>query len=127
MWNTGEHQQKKDTGVATVGLSVSIKGEISGSEDVTVDGQVEGRIELPEHTLTIGPNATVLADINAKNVIILGTVVGGVVARETAEIRKTAAVEGSLSCGRLAVQEGARINGKVETKSRPRSKADRVA
>lgn len=113
--------------MATVGMSVSIKGEISGSEDLTVDGQVEGRIELAEHTLTIGPNATVLADINAKNVIILGTLVGRVVARETAEIRKTAAVEGSLTCGRLAVQEGARINGKVETGTRPRSKADRVA
>lgn len=127
MWNDRDQKQQKDVRVATVGMSVSIKGEISGSEDLTVDGQVEGRIELPEHTLTIGPNATVLADINAKNVIILGTVVGGVVARETAEIRKTAAVEGSLACGRLAVQEGARINGKVETKSRPRSKADRVA
>ena len=127
MWNTGEQQQKKDTRVATVGLSVSIKGEISGSEDVTVDGQVDGRIELPEHTLTIGPNATVLADINARIVIILGTVVGNVVALEMAEIRKTAAVEGSLTCGRLAVQEGARINGKIETGTRPRSKADRVA
>ena len=127
MWNDRDQKQQKDVRVATVGMSVSIKGEISGSEDLTVDGQVEGRIELPEHTLTIGPNATVLADINAKNVIILGSVVGGVVARETAEIRKTAAVEGSLACGRLAVQEGARINGKVETKSRPRSKADRVA
>ena len=127
MWNDRDQKQQKDVRVATVGMSVSIKGEISGSEDLTVDGQVEGRIELPEHTLTIGPNATVLADINAKNVIILGTVVGGVVARETAEIRKTAAVEGSLTCGRLAVQEGAKITGKVETKSRPRSKADRVA
>jgi cytoskeletal protein CcmA (bactofilin family) len=114
-----------------VGPSASIKGEISGSEDLTVDGQVEGRIELPEHTLTIGASATVLAEINARIVIILGTVVGSVFAREKAEIRKTAAVEGSLICGQLAVQEGARINGKVETKSRPaataRSKADRVA
>ena len=131
MWNTGEQQQQKDGRVATVGLSVSIKGEISGAEDVTVDGQVQGRIELPEHTLTIGPNATVLADIHARIVTIFGTVVGTVVARERAEIRKTASVEGSLSCGQLAVQEGAKINGKIDTKNRPagadRSKADRVA
>ena len=116
--------------MATVGLSVSIKGEISGSEDVTVDGQVEGRIELPEHTLTIGPNATVLADVNARIVIILGTIVGRVTAREAAEIRKTASVEGSLVCGRLAVQEGATINGKIETMSRPAadgSKTGKVA
>jgi cytoskeletal protein CcmA (bactofilin family) len=130
MWNTGEQHQPKDARVATVGLSVSIKGEISGSEDVTVDGQVEGRIELPQHTLTIGPKATVLADINARIVIVLGTVVGRVIASETAEIRKTASVEGSLTCGRLAVQEGATINGKIETMSRPaaeRSKSGKVA
>jgi cytoskeletal protein CcmA (bactofilin family) len=131
MWNDREQQQQKDVRVATVGMSVSIKGEISGSEDLTVDGQLEGRIDLPEHTLTIGPNATVLADINARIVIVFGTVVGSVVAREKAEIRKTASVEGSLTCGQLAVQEGARINGKIETKSRPaaadRSKGERVA
>ena len=131
MWNDREQQQQKDVRVATVGMSASIKGEISGSEDLTVDGQVEGRIDLPEHTLTIGPNATVLADINARIIAVFGTVVGSVVAREKAEIRKTASVEGSLTCGQLAVQEGARINGKIETKSRraaaDRSKADRVA
>ena len=117
MWNNGE--QQKDVRVATIGISVSIKGEIKGSEDLTVDGQVEGKIELPEHTLTIGPNATVVADINAKVVTVFGSVIGTVVAREKADIRKSASVEGSLTCGRLAVQEGATINGKVETKSRP--------
>jgi len=115
MLNNGE---QKDVRLATIGISVSIKGEIKGSEDVIVDGQVEGRIDLPEHTLTIGPNATVVADINAKIVIVLGSVTGSIVARERADIRKTAVVEGSLSCDRLAVQEGATIIGKVETKSR---------
>ena len=114
--NNGE---QKDVRLASMGISVSIKGEISGSEDLTVDGQVEGRIDLAEHTLTIGPNATVVADINAKVIIIFGTVIGTVAAREKADIRKSASVEGSLSCGRLAVQDGARITGKVETKSRP--------
>src|SRR5262245_6118119 len=114
--NNGE---QKDVRVATIGISVSIKGEINGSEALTIDGQVEGRIELPEHTLTIGPNATVVADINAKVVTVFGSIIGSVVAREKADIRKTASLEGSLTCGRLAVQEGAKINGKVETKSRP--------
>jgi cytoskeletal protein CcmA (bactofilin family) len=128
MWNNGE--QQKDVRVATVGISVSIKGEISGSEDLTVDGQVEGRIELPDHTLTIGPNATVVADVNAKFVTIFGTVVGTVVAKDKADIRKSASVEGSLTCGSLAVQEGATINGKIETKSRPaanRPKTEKAA
>ena len=115
--NNGE--QQKEVRVATIGISVSIKGEIKGSEDLTVDGQVEGKIELPEHTLTIGPNATVVADINAKVVTVFGSVIGTVVAREKADIRKTASVEGALTCGRLAVQEGAKINGKIETKNRP--------
>jgi len=124
--NNGE--QQNNVRVATIGISVSIKGEISGSEDLTVDGQVEGKIELPEHTLTIGPNATVMADINAKVVTVFGTVIGSVVAREKADIRKSASVEGSLTCGRLAVQEGARINGRVETKNRPAvAKAEKAA
>ena len=129
MWNNGE--QQKDVRVATVGISVSIKGEISGSEDLTIDGQVEGRIDLPDHTLTIGPNATVVADINAKFVTIFGSVVGSVVAKDKADIRKSASVEGSLTCGRMAVQEGATLNGKIETKSRPaaadRTKAEKAA
>ena len=126
--NNGE--QQKDVRVATIGISVTIKGEINGAEDLTVDGQVEGKIELPEHTLTIGPNATVMADINAKVVTVFGTVIGNVVAREKADIRKTASVEGSLSCGSLAVQEGAKMNGRIETKkpaSANRTKAEIAA
>jgi cytoskeletal protein CcmA (bactofilin family) len=117
MFNNGE--QQKDVRVATIGVSVSIKGEIKGSEDLTIDGQVEGKIDLPDHMLTIGPNATVVADITAKIVTVFGSVIGTVVARETADVRKTASLEGSLTCGRLAVQEGAKINGKIETKNKP--------
>ncbi len=117
MLNNGE--QQKDVRVATIGVSVSIKGEIKGSEDLTIDGQVEGKIELPDHMLTIGPNATVVADITAKVVTVFGAVIGTVIAREKADIRKTASLEGSLTCGRLAVQEGAKINGKIETKNKP--------
>ena len=125
--NNGE---QKDVRVATIGISVTIKGEINGAEDLTVDGQVEGKIELPEHMLTIGPNATVMADINAKVVTVFGTVIGNVVAREKADIRKTASIEGSLACGTLAVQEGAKMNGRIETKkpaSATRTKAEIAA
>jgi cytoskeletal protein CcmA (bactofilin family) len=126
MSNIGE--QQKEARVATIGVSVSIKGEIKGSEDLTIDGQVEGKIDLPDHMLTIGPNATLVADINAKVVTVFGSIIGTVVAREKADIRKTASLEGSLSCGRLAVQEGAKINGKVETKNKPvAAKAEKAA
>ena len=127
MWNS----EQQNVRVATVGISVSIKGEISGSEDLTVDGQVEGRIDLPQHSLTIGPNATVVADINAKNITVFGAVVGSIVAREKADIRTSASIEGTLTCGRLAVQEGATIAAAIETKNRPaganRDKAQEAA
>ena len=116
MLNTGD---QRDVRTATIGISVSIKGEIKSAEDVVVDGQVQGRIDLPEHTLTIGPNATLLADIDAKVVIVFGSVTGSITARDKADIRKTASVEGSLTCRRLLVEEGATMNGTIETKNRP--------
>lgn len=122
MVNSGE---QRDARVATIGVSITIKGEIRASEDVVVDGQVRGRIDLPEHTLTIGANATVLADVDAKVVIVFGSVTGTINAREKADIRKTASVEGALTCGSLMVQEGATINGMVETRHWPAS-ADRT-
>ena len=127
MWNS----EQQNVRVATVGISVSIKGDISGSEDLTVDGQVEGRIDLPQHSLTIGPNATVVADINAKIITIFGSVIGNIIAGEKADIRNTASVEGALICGRLSVQEGATITGTVETRNRPassgRAKSEKAA
>jgi cytoskeletal protein CcmA (bactofilin family) len=102
--------------VATVGRSVVIKGDISGSEDLTIDGQVEGRVTLPQYTVTVGPNATVRANVSAKAVTIFGTVVGDVNADEKVDVRRGGSVEGHISCTRLAVQEGAVLGGKVETR-----------
>ena len=125
MWNSGDQQGVR---VATIGMSISIKGDVSGSEDLTVDGQGEGRIDLPDHVLTIGPNATVVADVVAKVVTVFGSVIGSVTAREKADIRKGASVEGTLTCGRLAVQEGARLSGRVETsRTTGAAKATRAA
>ena len=118
MINSGE---QKDVRVATVGASVSIKGEIRGSEDIVVDGQVEGRIDVPGHMLTIGPNAKVQADVTANVVIVFGSVIGSVTAQGKAEIRKTALVEGAITCGCLSVQEGATIVGQIDTRNRPAS------
>ena len=101
--------------VATVGRSVVVKGDISGSEDLTVDGRVEGRITLPQYSLTVGPNATVRANVSARMVTIFGTVVGDVNAEEKVDVRRGGSVEGHISCTSLAVQEGAVLGGKVET------------
>ena len=114
----GDNNEPKTT--AQFGRSICVKGDITGSEDLTVDGQVDGRIDLPNHTLTVGPNATVCADITAKTVMIFGTVLGSVTAHERIEIRRSGSVEGNVACARLVVQDGAILCGKVETRGERR-------
>jgi len=109
---------------AQFGRSISVKGEITGAEDLTIDGSVDGRIDLPNHVLTVGPNATICADITAKVVMIFGTVLGSVTAHDRIEVRRSGSVEGDVACARLVVQDGAILCGKVETRGerRPRQK-----
>jgi cytoskeletal protein CcmA (bactofilin family) len=104
--------------VANVGSSVFVKGELTGSEDVTVDGRVEGRIDLPDHALTIGPNGRIKADIVAKVLTVFGLVVGGIRARDKVDIRRGGSLEGDLACARLAIQDGAHFCGKVDMQTR---------
>jgi cytoskeletal protein CcmA (bactofilin family) len=108
--------------MATLGASVCIKGEITGSEDLTIDGQVEGKIDLPEHVLTIGPNAMIIADIAVKSLAIFGTVFGNVKARERVDLRNSGSVEGTIVCGRIAMQEGAKFIGKLQTSGQKSAK-----
>jgi hypothetical protein len=82
---------------ATIGSSVLLKGELTSSEDLTVDGQVEGRIDLPEHSLTIGPNANIKANIAARIVLVFGTVTGNITAHEKIDLRRGASVEGAMA------------------------------
>jgi cytoskeletal protein CcmA (bactofilin family) len=103
--------------MANLGRMVTVHGELTGSEDLTIDGRVEGSIDLPDHTLTIGPNATVQARIAAKVVTVFGSVAGHIAARDTI-IRKGASVEGDIECVRLALQDGAHFCGKVAMTSR---------
>ena len=103
----------KELRVATLGTSILINGTLAGSEDLTVDGRVEGRIELPAHTLTIGPNAVITAEIVAKVVTVFGTVKGNVTAHDSLDIRRGASIEGEVTCTRISIQEGAAFSGKV--------------
>ena len=114
-WRPGD---VKATLVANVGSSVFVKGELTGSEDVTVDGRVEGRIDLPDHALTIGPNGHIQADIVAKVLTVFGLVVGGIRARDKVDIRRGGSLEGDLACARLAIQDGAHFCGKVDMQTR---------
>jgi len=123
--DTTASKPKLDTSepkTAQFGRSICVKGEITGSEDLTIDGQVDGRIDLPKHVLTVGPNATLCADVTAKSVMIFGTVLGSVNAHERVEIRRSGSVEGNVTCANLVVQDGAILCGKVETRGERRAR-----
>jgi cytoskeletal protein CcmA (bactofilin family) len=106
---------------ALIGKSVVVKGELSGSEDLYIDGQVEGTIELRGNSLTIGPNGQVKANINAKGVTISGKLEGNVNATDRLELRKTAIVLGDVATQRVSIEEGAYIKGKVDIQQKETS------
>lgn len=113
MWKKDE-AARPDNLVMDLGKSVMIKGEISASEDVTLYGQMEGKVTLPGHTLTIGPHADIKAAIAAKSVVILGAVTGNVTAGERVDIRNTGSVFGDVMSPRLSIAEGGCLCGKVQ-------------
>jgi cytoskeletal protein CcmA (bactofilin family) len=91
-----------------------IKGELSGSEDLTIEGQVEGKIELRQNVLTIGANGKIKAQVFAKSVIILGEVTGNVTATEKVDIRDNGSVDGDIAAPRVAIAEGAHFRGSID-------------
>ena len=99
---------------AHIGKSVIIKGELSGSEDLYVDGLVEGTIELRGNNLVIGPNGQVRANVNSKGVVVQGKLEGNIRASERAELRKSAVAVGDIVTQRIAIEEGAYFKGKVD-------------
>jgi len=97
-----------------IGKSVIIKGELNGSEDLAIEGQVEGKIELRQNVLTIGPNGKIKAQVFAKAVVILGEVTGNVTATEKVEIRDNGSVDGDITAPRVAIAEGAHFRGSID-------------
>jgi len=116
------------TAHANIGQSLFIKGEVSGSEDLTVDGRVEGRIDLKDHNLTIGPNGKVHADVHAKNITIVGEITGNVTADEKVDLTDSGRLVGDIRAPRIAVSDGAQFKGSVDmlqqqrNEERPREK-----
>ena len=100
--------------MVNIGKSVLIKGELSGSEDLTIEGQVEGKIELRQNVLTIGPNGRIKAQVFAKAVIIQGEVHGNITASERVDIRDNGSVEGDLAAPRVAIADGAHFRGGID-------------
>ncbi|HLY39583.1 MAG TPA: polymer-forming cytoskeletal protein [Terracidiphilus sp.] len=103
-----------ENGLARIGKTVVIRGEVKGSEDLVVDGQVEGTINLADGRLTIGPDANVAADLTAKDVLIVGRLKGNIVASGRVELRAGSLVEGDVKALRLAVEDNAVFRGKVD-------------
>ena len=110
----GEPRRQIERDVVNIGKSVVIKGELNGSEDLTIEGHVEGKIELKDHVLTIGPNGKIKAQVFAKAVIVLGEVHGNVTATEKVDIRDGGSVDGDIVSPRVAIAEGAHFRGSVD-------------
>jgi cytoskeletal protein CcmA (bactofilin family) len=100
--------------VANIGKSITIKGDLTGNEDLVIDGNIEGRIDLPNNQLTIGAEGKIKADIHAKSAVVVGHVSGNVSATERIEVQASGIVDGDVRAPRLVVQEGAVLNGAVE-------------
>jgi cytoskeletal protein CcmA (bactofilin family) len=102
---------------ATIGRSIVVKGDISGAESLFIDGQVEGSITLADHRVTIGRNGSVTADINAKEVVIMGKVSGNIECSDRLDIRGEGTLIGDVVTQRISVEDGAVMSGKVQVRA----------
>jgi len=100
---------------AVIGSSIKIKGELTGGESLTIDGTVDGRISLEGHTLTLGSNARIKADVKADAVVVAGDLTGNIEARERVEIAPTGIVRGDVATPRISIADGASLKGSVDT------------
>ena len=100
--------------MANIGKSISIRGDLTGNEDMAIEGQVEGKVDLPNNQLTVGANGKVKAEIHAKSVVVVGHVDGNVFGLERVEIQATGRIEGDVTAPKLIVAEGAQLNGAIK-------------
>jgi cytoskeletal protein CcmA (bactofilin family) len=108
---------------ATIGRSLVIKGEISGAESLFVDGRIEGTVNIPEHRVTVGRNGVVTADVNAREVVIMGKVHGNIICSDRLDIRSEGSVTGDVVVQRISVEDGAILKGSVQVQAaEPKSK-----
>lgn len=113
--------------MAHIGKSVLIKGELSGSEDLYLDGEVEGSVELKQHSLTVGPHGQARANLNAREVIIHGKVDGNVSGEERVELKKSAIVVGDISTQRILIEDGAFFKGSIDIQKEGSSRQKSMA
>lgn len=120
----GESTGRGQMRTANIGESLRFEGTLRGLEDVVVDGEVDGTIRLPESSLTVGPNGRVNADIEARNLTILGHVTGNIVCLERMKLCNTGSIDGDVKAPRILIEDGAVVRGKIDVaKTRPASEA----
>ncbi|MFZ0863965.1 MAG: polymer-forming cytoskeletal protein [Candidatus Sulfotelmatobacter sp.] len=102
---------------ATIGRTLVIKGEISGSEALYIDGRIEGKITMPESRVTIGRNGKVEASIQAREVVVMGKVTGNIECSDRVDIRAEGSVHGDISTTRISVEDGAALKGGIQVRS----------
>jgi cytoskeletal protein CcmA (bactofilin family) len=118
--DANSEQRRKPMGqTAIIGQSIHIKGELTGNEDLTIEGTIEGKIDLKEHHLTIGQHGKIKADLHAKTITILGEVFGNAVAEEKVEIKETGKLRGDILSPRIAIADGAHFKGSVDMERTP--------
>jgi cytoskeletal protein CcmA (bactofilin family) len=111
---TGEEPRPMREEPASIGKSIVINGELSGSEDLTIEGRVDGKIELRNHVLTIGSNGRITAQVAAKAIVVLGQVKGNLSATEKVDIRESGSVEGDIVAPRVAIADGSHFRGSID-------------
>jgi len=102
---------------ATIGRTLYIKGEVSGSEALYIDGRIEGKITMPESRVTIGRNGKVDASVQAREVVVMGKVTGNIECSDRVDIRAEGSVHGDIACSRISVEDGAALKGGIQVRS----------
>jgi len=108
-----EEEPLHSPGIANIGRSVSIRGDVQGDEDLYIEGKVDGRISLASHHLIIGPNGQIRGEVGARQVTVVGSVEGNITATERVEVCDSGVVDGDITSPRLLIQEGASFNGSI--------------
>ncbi len=119
---TGSSKESSMNNLVNIGQSVEIKGELTGNEDLTIDGRVDGKISLKDHNLTIGAHGKINAELQAKRVVVNGQVVGNITATDKIEIAPTGSVEGDLTAPRVALADGSSFKGSIDMGSKVAAK-----
>lgn len=104
--------------IVNIGQSIHIKGELSGNEDLTIEGKVEGKVMLKDHNLTVGANGKLTAEVQAKTVMVLGEVTGNIVADDKVEVAATGTMRGDIQAPRVVLADGAKFKGSIDMDGR---------